>query len=354
MLLIGCLIVSVVAVDTANWLAGHQETAIPNLWVIPGTHHSAFRGAYNLIDSITAPWAICQTFSVKEQLEMGIRFTDIRLIKIDSKYTRATPDNLYISHTLMGSTVLSEFIEIVHEFLMNHPTEFVMVHVRPDERVETLNPWDMPDAWNVVRARYPGFIFEPKALDLSKVKVKDAAGKIVLLTDTRMPICDQDCSRDESLVFPGQGAGSKSLSYFEPYVRGSLVQLCKLQFKDQLKALRQFVKSPHPGNTFFDYFVSGLAGPSSEGYVQSAYIGKNMDNAVNSVAILNKLKTTSAVTGGMTIDPSSGFPLFLVNPLYNEEFISGIRDGSRNGKIGIILLDFAYPKLIKDLLESIP
>lgn len=100
-----------------NWMARLDSKQSITRVSIPGTHES---GAMQ-----EGPCSKCQDRSIKDQLELGIRFLDIRLADDDLnkplRVTHGTDDQ-----KLTFSSVLSQ----VYEFLDKNKTEFVLMNVQ--------------------------------------------------------------------------------------------------------------------------------------------------------------------------------------------------------------------------------
>ena len=123
----------VVAIPYTSWLSGFQKTLLVNLPILPGSHDSH---AVSVSDS--ADWQAqtgwdyfqTQTLSIREQLDLGIRFLDLRLhVYLD---VIDIEDSVVLSHTYDTNLTLSEALSDVKDFLTANPTEFVILYLRID------------------------------------------------------------------------------------------------------------------------------------------------------------------------------------------------------------------------------
>ncbi|XP_051174992.1 PI-PLC X domain-containing protein 3-like isoform X2 [Leptopilina boulardi] len=102
---------------------------------IPGSHNSMtytinsynnFGGEFPLVDdyninvSSAIKWMINQDKSVKEQLNGGIRYLDLRVC------AQSDSDSIYFVHGLCGSEI-TEPLQEINEWLSSHPSEFVIL-----------------------------------------------------------------------------------------------------------------------------------------------------------------------------------------------------------------------------------
>ncbi|KAL2101094.1 hypothetical protein ACEWY4_002855 [Coilia grayii] len=84
---------------------------------IPGTHD-----AMALQGSIFGDIAICQAWSLADQLRAGIRYLDLRV-----------KDNLEIVHGIVSQqTTFTQVLNTVQNFLNQYKTETVLIRVKPE------------------------------------------------------------------------------------------------------------------------------------------------------------------------------------------------------------------------------
>ncbi|RUS29483.1 PLC-like phosphodiesterase [Jimgerdemannia flammicorona] len=141
--------------DRSNWMRDHAllhpDATLHNIR-IPGTHNSAsyrYRGAGHV-------WAVCQTHTVREQLEAGIRYLDLRVCDDASDLDNAAaeseftfgdhppfnppinilssskdPPHLWCSHTSLTIPLLPNLLDL-RAFLASHPHEIVILQIKQD------------------------------------------------------------------------------------------------------------------------------------------------------------------------------------------------------------------------------
>ena len=118
-------------------------------------------------------WSRTQTLSVRQQLEHGIRYIDLRVSK-------CTYDNeYYIVHSFCGPP-LQNVLKDIHEFLSNHTSECLLLDVVPVSAVDHVELHD------IIERRLGEFLLkqEPEAFSVSPVNLTIshlmAKGRIIL------------------------------------------------------------------------------------------------------------------------------------------------------------------------------
>ena len=103
-------------VDLADWMASLSDAAPFTSLTIPGTHDTCAR-------TEGGPVTICQSMTLAQQLEAGVRFIDIRCRHVD--------DRFQIYHGIISQDL--EFGADVHdvclEFLARHPRECIVMSI---------------------------------------------------------------------------------------------------------------------------------------------------------------------------------------------------------------------------------
>jgi 1-phosphatidylinositol phosphodiesterase len=100
-----------------NWMSSIRDTIKLINLSIPGTHDSS--------TFAESDWQIgfkCQSLHISDQLAMGIRFLDIRVM-IEN-------DELYTCHTIRKYLKYKYVLSSIQTFLRNNPSEFVFVSVK--------------------------------------------------------------------------------------------------------------------------------------------------------------------------------------------------------------------------------
>lgn len=121
------------AENSADWMAKLDDGLYLNEIVLPGTHDSATKNVQ------LAFFSKCQALTIREQLEAGYRYLDIRLgvdgedMKLMHGFTNCKTDPTLWSDTLYFSDVLQD----CEEFLKAHPTETVILAVKQEHGEES-------------------------------------------------------------------------------------------------------------------------------------------------------------------------------------------------------------------------
>jgi hypothetical protein len=160
---------------------------IGDLWVIPGSHNSGAISPYYWWQWPLFLWAKNQSYSLSEQMNLGMRYLDLRL----------TPDAdnvLYISHTFLTNRSFSSALQEIADFLTKNKTEFILLAVENDFEVEDKAKmiWDgVLEEINLFKSKYKTLFYEPRRSlrssnvhrnSLKHTLLSDVAGKIILLT----------------------------------------------------------------------------------------------------------------------------------------------------------------------------
>ncbi|KAF7347074.1 PLC-like phosphodiesterase [Mycena venus] len=117
-------------VDPANWMGDSRidGTRFLSEFTLPGTHDSHATGGNVPILMASIPrmkgWVTCQSWGVRKQLELGVRFVDLR-VGTGMKMVHGRSD---LTRDLWG--VMDELTG----FLRDHPSETVIVSVKWSER----------------------------------------------------------------------------------------------------------------------------------------------------------------------------------------------------------------------------
>jgi len=104
----------------SNWMSAIPDTTPLNNIAIPGTHDS---GA--TIDMIISGTAKCQTLTIAEQLEAGVRFFDIRLRRVNGE--------LHVYHGYVDQKLtFDQVLGACYTFLENNPGEALIVCIKEE------------------------------------------------------------------------------------------------------------------------------------------------------------------------------------------------------------------------------
>eukprot|EP01100_Stratorugosa_tubuloviscum_P005094 TRINITY_DN230_c1_g2_i1.p1 TRINITY_DN230_c1_g2~~TRINITY_DN230_c1_g2_i1.p1 ORF type:complete len:381 (-),score=176.84 TRINITY_DN230_c1_g2_i1:1129-2226(-) len=104
--------------NVENWLSKIDDNKYITELSIPGTHNSAaLKGAFS----------ICQNKNILKQLEIGIRFLDIRC--------RHVQDNFLIYHGVCNQNLtFQEICEICYQFLEKNPKETILMLINKENK----------------------------------------------------------------------------------------------------------------------------------------------------------------------------------------------------------------------------
>lgn len=97
--------------DNSDWMSNIKDETLVNEIVMPGSHDA---GSYKMV------WlGETQQFSIAEQLQMGVRYFDIRVNKIDDKYV--------IFHSIINGVEFLPILKSIKEFIITNPTETLLL-----------------------------------------------------------------------------------------------------------------------------------------------------------------------------------------------------------------------------------
>jgi len=147
-----------------NWMAGVDGEKYLYELSIPGTHDS---GALYENWSDTAK---CQNLTIAEQLNVGVRFLDIRCRHLN---------NAFVIHhgAVYQNQNFNDVLESVSSFLRANPSETVVMSVKPEHDAEGNNETFAETFKHTYKPNYPGLWYVEQAIP----KLGDVRGKIVLL-----------------------------------------------------------------------------------------------------------------------------------------------------------------------------
>jgi len=156
-----------------NWMSQLLDKKI-NQISVPGTHDSG--ADFGCVIPVAHKYALCQDWSIKKQLENGIRFFDIRLHPDGKRFT--------IHHGICSQ--LKSFDDVLSDmknFLRQYPTETIFMHIQQEGGAEPFS-----DSYKDILIRYYNedqdiWYNSPLESELSftpsETTLKDTKGKIV-------------------------------------------------------------------------------------------------------------------------------------------------------------------------------
>lgn len=127
-ILVGALILSIFAFVpigkqhddlSENWMSKVSDNTKITDMSIPGTHDS---GATHSIADVSGK---CQDSSIAEQLDMGVRFFDLRLQLVNNEFKIV---HSFVDQKLSFETVLTDF----HNFMEKNTSEFLLLSIKKE------------------------------------------------------------------------------------------------------------------------------------------------------------------------------------------------------------------------------
>ena len=123
--------------SNAKWMSlvdgGRKLTAL----TIPGTHDTCTYGYSGILENSV----VCQNLTLREQLDKGIRFLDIRLKYEESGF--ALTGNLYLYH---GPEPLDRVIDVIvqecYDFLDRNPSETIIMSIKNEAKDDPNESFD--------------------------------------------------------------------------------------------------------------------------------------------------------------------------------------------------------------------
>lgn len=147
----------------ADWMASLDDNTTIREVNMPGSHDTtAFHSIANLSGQ-------CQSLSLNDQLNLGVRFLDIRLVE-DNK-------NLKAMHGFIDQNQsFSSISKTIESFIKKHPKEFLIMSIK-----EEVDPQDASLTFEETLKPYLNSDIYLKDTSLPE-KVGDVRGKIILLS----------------------------------------------------------------------------------------------------------------------------------------------------------------------------
>lgn len=103
-----------------NWMSKVDDDKLITELSIPGTHDS---GATHSIFDVAGK---CQDVSIERQLNMGVRFLDLRLQLVDNEFK--------IVHSFVDQDLkFIDVLEDINEFIENNDSEFIIISIKQEE-----------------------------------------------------------------------------------------------------------------------------------------------------------------------------------------------------------------------------
>jgi len=155
---------------TNRWMATIPGSTYFSMLSTPGSHDSATSSG----DAGSSSYAKCQSETIGQQLENGVRAFDLRP-QYCSKNT-ITADNLTIYHGSYSTGVLyKDAIATIVDFLQKNPTEAISIIMMKESASGSDQTTTMVSAINSIHSTYGSYF---KVLDHSYYTLNDYRGKI--------------------------------------------------------------------------------------------------------------------------------------------------------------------------------
>lgn len=169
--------------ENADWMANIADQRRLADLSLPGTHDTMTYALndddYTATQGVITDVAMTQNKSLRQQLLAGIRVLDIRC--------RRTPyNNFDIYHGSIDTGFdFDDVLLTVTDFLADHPTETVLMRLKPEGNSGTMSFEDVLDTY-VNDALYSSYFWKNSSSELassSKTRLGDVRGKIVVLAN---------------------------------------------------------------------------------------------------------------------------------------------------------------------------
>ena len=156
--------------NLTNWMSNVDDQKEIRTLSIPGTHDS---GATHSIGDVAGK---CQDLSIKEQLDIGVRFFDLRLQMVNDEF-RICHD--FLDQKLSFKSVLND----LNNFIDKYETEFLLISIKKD--YDTVNSQKgFTELFKEYIAPYENIVLDNEVPQY----VKDARGKIYIIDRYGMDI----------------------------------------------------------------------------------------------------------------------------------------------------------------------
>ena len=156
--------------DYSDWMSNIKDDINVNEIVMPGSHDA---GSYKMV------WlGETQNFNIEQQLEMGVRYFDLRVNKMDEEYV--------IFHSIINGVEFLPILESIKNFIIENPTETLLLDFQHFEGGSQNDVYQFITEYlydnNLV------VINDTNLSDLefiSNLKMKDARGKCIIFWGDR-------------------------------------------------------------------------------------------------------------------------------------------------------------------------
>lgn len=259
-----------------NWMDEIRDDVKLSELALPGTHDSASFTHYH-------PMVKTQELNFQDQLRYGIRVFDIRYRHIGNKFA--------LHHGFVFLNIMfDEFLDIVDQFLLNHPRETVLFRLKKDYDDDVNNNRSDEDTLNEYLSQYSTY----KRVT-SNAQIGEVRGKFIILNNCQFDnvgipynsLMTQDDFFLES-KFSLNSKWKKIRNHFEKAMDGDSSQFYMnyASGSGALSPLRVAIKT---NNKAKDYIHEHLYSKRTAGIVMADYPGtaliKNVINSNNKLRI---------------------------------------------------------------------
>ncbi|WP_420176430.1 phosphatidylinositol-specific phospholipase C domain-containing protein [Luteococcus sp. OSA5] len=148
-------------VESTEWMGALDPSLRLDALTIPGTHNSgATRGGR---------WVACQHHGIRDQLEAGVRYLDIRVRHHRGSF------RVHHNQFFQGLT-LDDVLETCRDFLQGHPTESVLLCLT--QEFSRSDAAALARTWSRLRARFAGLVRDSRRVPT----LAQARGHVVVVT----------------------------------------------------------------------------------------------------------------------------------------------------------------------------
>jgi len=327
-----------------NWMSALPDSVRLSELSIPGTHESMAR--------FGTDHAVCQSMTLRDQLESGIRVLDIRCAYEHVQKFR-------IHHGFVDQKVYFEYVlDTVVDFLSRNRRETVLMRVKEEY---TDGPVRFEETFRRYWNRYKDHMWNVPTLaeNYQNPTLGEMRGKIVILQDFARWQCNSPSSKGEfGLCYPQPGTqhffpNFKIQDAFE--LRGNDALYDKwLKVKAHLCAANTDVDKPGNKDIIYMNYLSGSGVGTSHRLPFPYFVVSGHWNPATGA---NRLATTYVAFNNQDRYPD--FPrlhsaFFGIKYIYyegtNTLTYGGIRTGYYTKRVGIIMTDFPGWGLINRII----
>ncbi|NNE98364.1 MAG: phosphatidylinositol-specific phospholipase C domain-containing protein [Pyrinomonadaceae bacterium] len=277
---------------TKGWMRFLPDNTLVENISIPGTHDSA---ATYSPTPFEASWTIAQSWTVKEQLDAGIRYLDIRV--------RRTGTSFAIHHgPVFQRKMFGDVLNQVSAFLRANPTETVVMRLK-DEHTAQDGSSSFEEIYKSYASRYGGLIYSPTN---AHPKLGEVRGKIFLL-------CNDKCN-------------SNGTMFSQATLQDKYEVASDRELREKIRLINQnFAKASRSTNGWYLNHLSATGLNANELGSAGAFFGK-------------KLFTISQIAKS-------------TNRYFNQE-LKRYENVNRKLKAGVIIADFPGEDLIYRIIKT--